>query len=167
MHGAARARAGRAARAAPARGARLRAYLREAALATAIGGVSSMVALMQVYASRFANAYLAQMLFAFTPLCTGAANRALLKQPTPPKLWPAAALALGGAAMAVAGQWLGDRAAGKAAAGREMTTKDMIIGLALALGSTLLMSAYLVILQVGRCLPWPLLLAAGCNYLYM
>ncbi|KAF8057772.1 hypothetical protein HT031_005956 [Scenedesmus sp. PABB004] len=131
-------------------GVRFRAYARTTALATGIGGIISMQALTQVYASRFANAYLAQMVFMFTPLCTALANRALLKQPTPPKLWPALLLSLGGAVMVITGQWLSDKAAGKAKATNIMTTRDMVVGLALAATSTLLLSAYLVIIQVTR-----------------
>ena len=84
-----------------------------------------------------------------TPLLTALANRFLLKQPTPVGLWPTMAVAIGGSAMMISGEWLGDRGGGADAGGP--SGRDMAIGLALSVASMLLLTAYLVTLQVSWC----------------
>ena len=88
-----------------------------------------------------------QLIMMLTPLLTALANRFLLKQPTPVGLWPTMAVAVGGSAMMISGEWLGDRGAGADAGGP--SGRDMAIGLALAVASMLLLTAYLVMLQVS------------------
>lgn len=87
-----------------------------------------------------------QLVFMFTPLLTALTNRCLLKQPTPVGLWPTLALALGGSAMMISSEWMGD----SSTSGGGTSSHNMLIGLALAIASMILLTAYLVALQVTQ-----------------
>ncbi|WIA09748.1 hypothetical protein OEZ85_009127 [Tetradesmus obliquus] len=125
---------------------RLKAGARVAAVATIVGGIVALQALTNIYAARLALAYLVQLVFMFGPLVVALANTYVLKQPSPPKLYPTLAAAIIGAAVVLIGQWLQSRATG-AAGGFSL---DTLWGLLLALTSTLLLAAYFVLLQVTR-----------------
>jgi drug/metabolite transporter (DMT)-like permease len=125
---------------------RLLAGARVAAVATVVGAIVALQALTNIYAAKLALAYLVQLVFMFGPLVVALANTYVLKQPTPPKLYPTLAAAIIGAAVVLIGQWLQSRAAG-AGSGFSL---DTLWGLLLALTSTLLLAAYFVLLQVTR-----------------
>jgi drug/metabolite transporter (DMT)-like permease len=125
---------------------RLRAGARVAAVATVVGAIVALQALTNIYAAKLALAYLVQLVFMFGPLVVALANTYVLKQPTPPKLYPTLAAAIIGAAVVLIGQWLQSRVSG-AGSGFSL---DTLWGLLLALTSTLLLAAYFVLLQVTR-----------------
>lgn len=89
-----------------------------------------------------------QLVFMLTPLATAMANKALLKQPTPYKLWPTVFVTLAGSVLIVVGNYL-DTQHQHAVHGNPHSVHDMAIGLSLAVVSMLLLTAYLLSLQVG------------------
>jgi drug/metabolite transporter (DMT)-like permease len=125
---------------------RLRAGARVAAVATVVGAIVALQALTNIYAAKLALAYLVQLVFMFGPLVVALANTYVLKQPTPPKLYPTLAAAIIGAAVVLIGQWLQSRVSGTGSG----FSLDTLWGLLLALTSTLLLAAYFVLLQVTR-----------------
>lgn len=82
------------------------------------------------------------------PLVTALVSRALLRQRAPRGLWPALAGALAGSALVVTGEFMSDAHASGAVAVAE--ARSMAAGLALAVVSMLLLSSYLVLLQVTQ-----------------
>ncbi|KAF6252807.1 hypothetical protein COO60DRAFT_1274119 [Scenedesmus sp. NREL 46B-D3] len=126
---------------------RLVAKARVAAVATVVGAIVALQALTNIYAARLALAYLVQLVFMFGPLVVALANTYVLRQPSPPKLYPTLAAAIIGAAVVLVGQWLQSRTSGQAGSGFSL---DTLWGLLLALTSTLLLAAYFVLLQVTR-----------------
>jgi len=126
---------------------RFKKWLKTTSLATGIGAMVSMQALTQVYASKFANAYIAQLIFMFTPAFAAVANRVVLKQASPPFLWTTIVLSLGASVMVIAGQ-LQEDASGEG--NNNPSTGDLFLGIGLALCSTLLLTIYLILIQVTR-----------------
>jgi drug/metabolite transporter (DMT)-like permease len=126
---------------------RLIAGARVAAVATVVGAIVALQALTNIYAAKLALAYLVQLVFMFGPLVVALANTYVLRQPSPPKLYPTLAAAIAGAAVVLVGQWLQSRSTGGASSGFSL---DTLWGLLLALTSTLLLAAYFVLLQVTR-----------------
>lgn len=120
-------------------------WLKTTSIATGIGAMVSMQALTQVYASKYANAYIAQLIFMFTPAFAAVANRAVLKQPSPPFLWTTIVLSLGASAMVIVGQIQEDDSGGS-----NPSIGDLFLGIGLALCSTLLLTIYLILIQVTR-----------------
>ena len=120
-------------------------WLKTTSIATGIGAMVSMQALTQVYASKYANAYIAQLIFMFTPAFAAVANRAVLKQPSPPLLWTTIVLSLGASAMVIVGQIQEDDSGGS-----NPSIGDLFLGIGLALCSTLLLTIYLILIQVTR-----------------
>jgi drug/metabolite transporter (DMT)-like permease len=125
---------------------RFMAGARVAAVATVVGGIVALQALTNIYAAKLALAYLVQLVFMFGPLVVALANTYVLKQPSPPKLYPTLAAAIIGAAVVLVGQWLQSRGSGQGSG----FSLDTLWGLLLALTSTLLLAAYFVLLQVTR-----------------
>lgn len=128
---------------------RFKKYIKSTAIATGIGATVSMQALTQIYASRFANAYVAQLIFMFTPAFAALANRIFLKQPSPGMLWPTIILSIGGSAMVIIGQFQQNQASSSSAANTS-PTGYLFLGMGLALTSTLLLTVYLILIQLTR-----------------
>ena len=122
-------------------------WLKTTSIATGIGAMVSMQALTQVYASKYANAYIAQLIFMFTPAFAALANRAVLKQPSPPFLWTTIVLSLGASAMVIVSQIQEDDSGGNSS---NPSIGDLFLGIGLALCSTLLLTIYLILIQVTR-----------------
>lgn len=126
---------------------RFKKWLKTTSLATGIGAMVSLQALTQVYASKFANAYIAQLIFMFTPAFAAVANRVVLKQPSPPFLWTTIVLSLGASVMVIAGQIQEDDSG---EGNSNPSIGDLFLGIGLALCSTLLLTIYLILIQVTR-----------------
>jgi drug/metabolite transporter (DMT)-like permease len=108
-------------------------------------------ALSQIYASYFTNAYLAQLIFMLCPLFTAVANKVLLRQPAPAQLWPTIIFAVAGSGMVIAGSWISNGNTTSTFGSKTLSPQvSLIVGVSLALTSTLLLSSYLVLLQVTR-----------------
>ncbi|WIA08922.1 hypothetical protein OEZ85_008339 [Tetradesmus obliquus] len=93
-----------------------------------------------------------QLVIMLTPLATALANKLLLKQPTPSKLWPTVFLTLAGSVLIVVGNYVEaqhlNALHGSTASANNQ--HDMVLGLCLAAVSMLLLTAYLVALQVTQ-----------------
>ena len=85
------------------------------------------------------------MIFMTAPLFAAIANRLVLRQPTPFGLWPTCLFTVAGSVLVVVGQLQQNAEEGGAGV---PSTGSLILGCALALTSTLLLTAYLVLIQV-------------------
>jgi len=125
--------------------------LHSEAVASGLASLIVLQALSQIYASYFTNAYLAQLIFMLCPLFTAIANKVLLQQPAPAQLWPTIILAIAGSGMVIAGSWISNGNTASTFGSKTLSPQiSLIVGVSLALTSTLLLSSYLVLLQVTR-----------------
>jgi drug/metabolite transporter (DMT)-like permease len=94
----------------------------------------------------------AQLVIMLTPLATALANKLLLKQPTPSKLWPTVFLTLAGSILMVVGNSVEaqHQTSSHGSTASMNNQHDMVLGLCLAAVSMLLLTAYLVALQVTQ-----------------
>jgi drug/metabolite transporter (DMT)-like permease len=126
-------------------------------VAAAIGTTISACSLANVFASRYIPAYLVQMIVMLTPLVTAVANKLILRQPTPPMLWPTLAISLAGSGLVIAGQWMqaaarsneGGGGAGAASANK-FEAKYLLAGISMSLLSMLLQASFFLAVQVTR-----------------
>jgi drug/metabolite transporter (DMT)-like permease len=93
-----------------------------------------------------------QLVIMLTPMATALANKLLLKQPTPSKLWPTVVLTLAGSILMVVGNYVEAQhlTSIHGSTAKMNNQHDMVLGLCLAAVSMLLLTAYLVALQVTQ-----------------
>lgn len=92
-------------------------------------------------------------MFMFTPLLVAISSSLLLRQPKAPGVYLTLLVAIGGSAMVIAGKWLEDASAQASGVATEKTSAvNLAIGLLLSFACTLLMTAYMLALQVSRSL---------------
>ncbi|KAF8056101.1 hypothetical protein HT031_006452 [Scenedesmus sp. PABB004] len=127
-----------------------RAWLVSMGVATAIGGLVAAQGLTLIWASRYTVAYIVQLVFLLTPLATALANKVVLRQPTPPHLLPTLAAALAASALIIVGNYMEVLAIADANPSSDRSPARMAAGLGLAITSMLLLTAYLVALQVTQ-----------------
>jgi len=125
--------------------------LHSEAIASGLASLIVLQALSRSMHRYFTNAYLAQLIFMLSPVFTAIANKVLLRQPAPAQLWPTIILAVAGSGMVIAGSWISNGNTSSTLGGRTLSPQvSLIVGVSLALTSTLLLSLYLVLLQVTR-----------------
>jgi drug/metabolite transporter (DMT)-like permease len=92
-------------------------------------------------------------MFMFTPLFVAISSSLLLRQPRAPGVYLTLLVAIGGSAMVISGKWLEDAAADSSGLAAEKTSAvNLAVGLLLSFACTLLMTAYMLALQVSRSL---------------
>lgn len=136
---------------------RLQRRLYPIAVASGVGTFMALYNITEIASLKFTSPYLVQLVFIFQPLFTAIASSILFKQARPKGLWITLLCSIGGSGMVIGGQWSDStgqfsgspEGASNAATGHSPIA-SMFIGLSFAVASMLLLTGFLLALQLTK-----------------